>query len=285
MKLIMERFEKFSEKTIQEQNEAEILNEKMPKFGLISTSAIKKVKAKIGDGMRFGQMMDDDVRKHKDFAKYYQRDFGLAMQMAEKEAFRTPYSGNLKPRQIAQLATNDFFNSFRTKSPHYNKGIGARGREKRLRPIILSAFIKPCIPSYTTLLSAFMSAASEVMGAMDTPDRAAGDIPDSPVRKPISPLDTTQQGGMMGKIAQTNRIIKKLGRRIGVRTAADLNDKLARAGYEVEVTGEVTADTIKAVKAFQKEYNMSRARGRRRPLKPDGLFGGKTARAFRRFKK
>lgn len=270
MKLIMERFEKFSEKTIQEQNEAEILNEKMPKFGLISTSAIKKVKAKIGDGMRFGQMMDDDVRKHKDFAKYYQRDFGLAMQMAEKEAFRTPYSGNLKPRQIAQLATNDFFNSFRTKSPHYNKGIGARGREKRLRPIILSAF---------------MSAASEVMGAMDTPDRAAGDIPDSPVRKPISPLDTTQQGGMMGKIAQTNRIIKKLGRRIGVRTAADLNDKLARAGYEVEVTGEVTADTIKAVKAFQKEYNMSRARGRRRPLKPDGLFGGKTARAFRRFKK
>ena len=215
-------------------------------------------------------MMDDDVRKHKDFAKYYQRDFGLAMQMAEKEAFRTPYSGNLKPRQIAQLATNDFFNSFRTKSPHYNKGIGARGREKRLRPIILSAF---------------MSAASEVMGAMDTPDRAAGDIPDSPVRKPISPLDTTQQGGMMGKIAQTNRIIKKLGRRIGVRTAADLNDKLARAGYEVEVTGEVTADTIKAVKAFQKEYNMSRARGRRRPLKPDGLFGGKTARAFRRFKK
>ena len=144
MKLIMERFEKFSKKTIQEQSEAQMLNEQqgMPKFGLLANSAISKVKAVFGSGMRFGQMMDDDVKKHKDFARYFQQDFGLAMQMAEKAAFKTPYAGTLKPKQIAKLATDDFFNSFRTKSPHYNKGIGARGREKRLRPIILSAFTR-----------------------------------------------------------------------------------------------------------------------------------------------
>jgi len=142
MKLIMERFEKFSKKTVQEQNEAEILNEKMPKFGLVSNSAISKVKAIFGSGMRFGQMMDDDAKKHKDFARYFQKDFGLAMQMAEKAAFKIPYAGTLKPKQIAQLATDEFFKVFRTKSPHYNKGIGARGREQRLRPIILSAFTR-----------------------------------------------------------------------------------------------------------------------------------------------
>ena len=156
MKLIMERFEKFSKKTIQEQNEAEMLNEEMPKFGLVSNSAISKVKSIFGTGMRFGQMMDDDVKKHKDFARYFQKDFPLAMQMAEKAAFQIPYADTLKPKQIAKLATDEFFKVFRTKSPHYNKGIGARGREQRLRPIILSAFTR---------------AAMEVMGGGKKPVR------------------------------------------------------------------------------------------------------------------
>ena len=75
-----------------------------------------------------------------------------------------------------------------------------------------------------------------------------------------------------------NRIIKILGRRIGIPTAVVLNDKLGTPG------SEVTVDTIQAVKAFQEKYNQS-PQGKRRPLKVDGLFGGQTARAFRRFKK
>ncbi len=119
---------------------------------------------------------------------------------------------------------------------------------------------------------------------LDTPDRKPGDIPVTPVRKPISPTDTTQQGGASGKIARTIRILNRKFRSltsIGIRSAADLNDKLAQAGFGQQGS-EVTAQTIKAVRAFQEKYN---EKNPNRTIAVDGLFGGQTARALRRYKK
>jgi len=254
MKLIMERFEKFSEKTLNEQRSKEEPFAMADKaFGIIKP----RVRRIVPD-------MTQKQSHQQDFNDYFTSYSGFNMHLRKAEAAaRKQLSGvgGFTPEQLATIATDEFVKLFIRRGPQRNSGIGNRKRAEILKPIILSA----------------LKAAAE-KAKMDTPGRLPGDNPEADGKKPISPLDTTQQGGMMGKIAQTNRIIKKLGRRIGIRTAFDLNQKLGLTD------SEVTADTIKAVKAFQEEYNQS-PQGKRRPLKVDGLFGGNTARAFRRFKK
>lgn len=252
MKLIMERFEKFSEK---------ILNEQGSKHYAMPDKAFGIIRPKAA---RITADMTQKQSRQQEFNDYFTSLSGLNkhLRKAYDAAHRQLSNvGGYTPEQIAILTADEFVKLFIRRGPQRNSGIGNRKRAQILKPIVLSA----------------LKAAAE-KAKLDTPDRLPGDNPEADAKKPISPMDTTQQGGMMGKIDQTNRIIKILGRRIGIPTAVVLNDKLGTPG------SEVTVDTIQAVKAFQEKYNQS-PQGKRRPLKVDGLFGGQTARAFRRFKK
>lgn len=283
MKLIMERFEKFSEKTKQEQTKKLSLNEKkLPKLkirgsGVTSIYKIADlVRSSLKAGLRTRQWSlkfvgaadrdsasaAADRQKMNRFVSRRVTGAGAIMlRTAMERGYLTARTGANTQDALAIASTNEFIKSFMSQAPVVRGA--AQVAVKSFRPY---------------LLGLMRSAISRVIGAQDTPDRLPGDNPEADAKKPISPTDTTQQGGMMGKIARTKRIIKKLGRRIGIRTAFDLNQKLGLTD------SEVTADTIKAVMAFQEEYNQSPL-GKRRPLTVDGLFGGNTARAFRRFKK
>ena len=265
MKLIMERFEKFSEKTLNEQRSKEKPFAMADKaFGIIRP----RVRRIVPD-------MTQERSNQQEFTDYFTSYSGFNMHLRRAEtAARKQLSGvgGYTPEQLATIAADEFVKLFISSGPQRNSGIGNRKRAEILKPIVLSA------------LKAAAKKAEKAK--LDTPDRLPGDNPEADAKKPISPMDTTQQGGMMGKIEQTNRIINKGFSSlisIGIREPADLRRALSKKGFGT-MGAEVTVDTIKAVKAFQEEYNMS-PQGKRRPLKVDGLFGGNTARAFRRFKK
>ena len=275
MKLIMERFEAFSEKTLlQEKKKLDIYD-----TGWYAPFKARAAYAKIYRTIRavfektHGQGMDAD-RTYKDeyTKKWFKKVHRINMKVAAIRASRaTPVKPGDDPGAIAkQYAKNlvmqleeyvPFFGFPKTKKAWRMANRAAVGY---FRPYFTAAIKKMLQPD-----------AAEPEAKLDTPQRKPGDIPVTPVRKPISPTDTTQQGGASGKIARTNRIIKKFGRRIGIPTADALNKKLGITG------SEVTPQTIQAVKAFQEKYN---EKNPKRKIAVDGLFGGQTARAFRRFK-
>ena len=250
MKLIMERFEKFSEET-REAVEEQVRTKK-------STGATP---SQISDAIKAANVAIRLVQKGA--AKLEQRIFG-SRTGAANQAWRDYI---LKGRFYVHMrdAAKEALNS----------GMEGRDFAAKAAEIVQGKSMR----SFPMRSEAATAMNSQGMNAALFTAFQQGLKKHNPGAPAAGTGTGTSKVDVPKAIRTNQRIIdrKKILGRYGIKSAADLNGKLGVSG------AVITSDTVNAIIALQRKYNAMAMRSNMRPLVVDGLYGGKTARAQRRY--